>query len=62
MMSAFGGKADITPDLPEMSANDPKRTCADPHGKIRGEAEAEILKAIELTEFACSLPQIASAR
>jgi malonate-semialdehyde dehydrogenase (acetylating)/methylmalonate-semialdehyde dehydrogenase len=30
------------------------------HGKIRSEAEAEILKAIELTEFACSLPQIAT--
>jgi len=29
------------------------------HGKVRSEAEAEILKAIELTEFACSLPQIA---
>jgi malonate-semialdehyde dehydrogenase (acetylating)/methylmalonate-semialdehyde dehydrogenase len=29
------------------------------HGKIRSEAEAEILKAIELTEFACSLPQLA---
>ena len=29
------------------------------HGKVRIEAEAEILKAIELTEFACSLPQIA---
>ena len=28
------------------------------HGKIRSEAEAEVLKAIELTEFACSLPQI----
>ena len=28
------------------------------HGKIRSEAEAELLKAIELTEFACSLPQI----
>ena len=28
------------------------------HGKIRPEAEAEVLKAIELTEFACSLPQI----
>ena len=28
------------------------------HGKIRNEAEAEVLKAIELTEFACSLPQI----
>ncbi len=29
------------------------------HGKVKAEAEAEILKAIELTEFACSLPQIA---
>ena len=28
------------------------------HGKTRSEAEAEIAKAIELTEFACSLPQI----
>src|SRR5215212_1013744 len=30
------------------------------NGKIYGEAKAEILKAMELTEFACSLPQIAS--
>jgi malonate-semialdehyde dehydrogenase (acetylating) / methylmalonate-semialdehyde dehydrogenase len=29
------------------------------HGKVKSEAEAEIHKAIELTEFACSLPQIA---
>jgi malonate-semialdehyde dehydrogenase (acetylating)/methylmalonate-semialdehyde dehydrogenase len=28
------------------------------HGKIASEAEAEVLKAMELTEFACSLPQI----
>jgi malonate-semialdehyde dehydrogenase (acetylating)/methylmalonate-semialdehyde dehydrogenase len=28
------------------------------HGKLASEAEAEILKAIELTEFACSLPQL----
>jgi malonate-semialdehyde dehydrogenase (acetylating)/methylmalonate-semialdehyde dehydrogenase len=28
------------------------------HGKVRAEAEAEVLKAIELTEFACSMPQI----
>jgi malonate-semialdehyde dehydrogenase (acetylating) / methylmalonate-semialdehyde dehydrogenase len=28
------------------------------HGKIASEAEAEVLKAVELTEFACSLPQI----
>ncbi|HEU4628889.1 MAG TPA: aldehyde dehydrogenase family protein, partial [Gemmatimonadaceae bacterium] len=30
------------------------------HGKVMPEARAEILKAIELTEFACSLPQIAT--
>jgi malonate-semialdehyde dehydrogenase (acetylating)/methylmalonate-semialdehyde dehydrogenase len=30
------------------------------HGKLYGEAEAEVLKAMELTEFACSLPQIAA--
>jgi malonate-semialdehyde dehydrogenase (acetylating)/methylmalonate-semialdehyde dehydrogenase len=28
------------------------------HGKVRSEAEAEVAKAIELTEFACSLPQL----
>jgi malonate-semialdehyde dehydrogenase (acetylating)/methylmalonate-semialdehyde dehydrogenase len=28
------------------------------HGKLSSEAEAEVQKAIELTEFACSLPQI----
>ena len=30
------------------------------NGKIYAEAKAEVLKAMELTEFACSLPQIAS--
>ncbi|HEX6433296.1 MAG TPA: CoA-acylating methylmalonate-semialdehyde dehydrogenase [Gemmatimonadales bacterium] len=30
------------------------------HGKVPSEAEAEVVKAIELTEFACSLPQIVS--
>ena len=30
------------------------------HGKVESEARAELLKAIELTEFACSLPQIAT--
>jgi len=30
------------------------------HGKIPAEARAEIQKAIELTEFACSMPQIAT--
>ncbi|HEY8256662.1 MAG TPA: CoA-acylating methylmalonate-semialdehyde dehydrogenase [Gemmatimonadales bacterium] len=28
------------------------------NGKIRSEARAEVLKSVELTEFACSLPQI----
>lgn len=30
------------------------------HGKVDAEARAEILKAIELTEFACALPQLAT--
>ena len=30
------------------------------NGKIESEARAEVLKAAELTEFACSLPQIAA--
>ena len=30
------------------------------HGKVMPEARAEILKAIELTEFACALPQLAT--
>ncbi len=46
----------------ELLARD-RRTLAaqitEEHGKVRAEAEAEVDKAIELTEFACSLPQIA---
>jgi malonate-semialdehyde dehydrogenase (acetylating)/methylmalonate-semialdehyde dehydrogenase len=30
------------------------------NGKVYGEAKAEVLKSMELTEFACSLPQIAA--
>jgi malonate-semialdehyde dehydrogenase (acetylating)/methylmalonate-semialdehyde dehydrogenase len=30
------------------------------NGKVWGEAQAEVLKSIELTEFACSLPQMAA--
>jgi len=30
------------------------------HGNVVSEARAEILKAIELTEFACAMPQIAT--
>ncbi|HEX2220649.1 MAG TPA: CoA-acylating methylmalonate-semialdehyde dehydrogenase [Gemmatimonadales bacterium] len=40
-------------DFAELSA-----LVTEEHGKIRAEAEAEIAKAIELIEFACSLPQI----
>ncbi len=32
------------------------------HGKIYSEAEAEVSKAIELVEFACSLPQLAAGQ
>jgi malonate-semialdehyde dehydrogenase (acetylating)/methylmalonate-semialdehyde dehydrogenase len=34
------------------------RLVSEENGKIRGEAEAEVLKSAELCEFACSLPQI----
>ena len=34
------------------------RLITEEHGKLKAEAEAEILKAIELTEFACSVPQL----
>jgi malonate-semialdehyde dehydrogenase (acetylating)/methylmalonate-semialdehyde dehydrogenase len=47
-------KALLQRDLAELSA-----LITEEHGKLQGEAEAEILKAIELTEFACSLPQLA---
>lgn len=40
-------------DFDELSA-----LITEEHGKIASEAQAEVLKAIELTEFACSLPQI----
>ena len=40
-------------DFDELSA-----LITEEHGKISSEAQAEVLKAIELTEFACSLPQI----
>jgi malonate-semialdehyde dehydrogenase (acetylating)/methylmalonate-semialdehyde dehydrogenase len=36
------------------------RLITEEHGKVAAEAEAEILKAIELTEFACSMPQLIS--
>lgn len=44
--------------LLEQHRDDLSSLISEEHGKIRSEAEAEVLKAIELTEFACSLPQI----
>ncbi len=44
--------------LLEQHRDELARLISEEHGKIRSEAEAEVLKAIELTEFACSLPQI----
>ncbi len=46
-------KALLERDLRALSA-----LITEEHGKIPAEADAEILKAIELTEFACSLPQL----
>ena len=40
-------------NLPELSA-----LVTEENGKIESEATAEVLKSMELTEFACSLPQI----
>src|SRR6266853_614084 len=42
-------------DLEELTA-----LVTEENGKVYGEAKAEILKSMELTEFACSLPQIAA--
>ena len=42
-------------NLPELSA-----LVTEENGKIESEATAEVLKSMELTEFACSLPQIAA--
>jgi malonate-semialdehyde dehydrogenase (acetylating) / methylmalonate-semialdehyde dehydrogenase len=44
--------------LLERQAEELAALISEEHGKIRSEAEAEIAKAIELTEFACSLPQL----
>jgi malonate-semialdehyde dehydrogenase (acetylating)/methylmalonate-semialdehyde dehydrogenase len=49
----FRYKALLHQHLPELTD-----LITEEHGKVRPEAEAEILKAIELTEFACSLPQL----
>jgi malonate-semialdehyde dehydrogenase (acetylating)/methylmalonate-semialdehyde dehydrogenase len=46
--------------LLEQHADELTALIVEEHGKVEGEARAEILKAIELTEFACSLPQLAT--
>ncbi len=46
-------KALLERDIAELAA-----LITEENGKIDGEARAEVLKAAELTEFACSLPQI----
>jgi malonate-semialdehyde dehydrogenase (acetylating)/methylmalonate-semialdehyde dehydrogenase len=48
-------KALLERHLDELSA-----LVTEEHGKVKGEADAEILKNIELVEFACSLPQMAA--
>jgi len=49
----FRYRALLERDMDELS-----RLIVEEHGKVYEEARAEVLKAIELTEFACSLPQI----
>lgn len=44
--------------LLEQKLDELSRLIVEEHGKVYEEARAEVLKAIELTEFACSLPQI----
>src|SRR3954454_4935932 len=46
--------------LLEQNIDELAKLVSEENGKIEGEARPEILKAAELTEFACSLPQIAS--
>jgi malonate-semialdehyde dehydrogenase (acetylating)/methylmalonate-semialdehyde dehydrogenase len=45
-------------ELLERHAHELAALISEENGKLASEAEAEILKAIELTEFACSLPQL----
>ncbi|MET0395206.1 MAG: CoA-acylating methylmalonate-semialdehyde dehydrogenase [Longimicrobiaceae bacterium] len=46
--------------LLEQNLDELSRLIVQEHGKVESEARAEVLKAIELTEFACSLPQISA--
>ena len=45
--------------LLEQNIDEPAALITEENGKIVSEARAEVLKSAELTEFACSLPQIA---
>ncbi|HEU4588286.1 MAG TPA: CoA-acylating methylmalonate-semialdehyde dehydrogenase [Gemmatimonadales bacterium] len=49
-------------ELLERHASELAALISEENGKIASEAEAEILKAIELTEFACSLPQLVAGQ
>ena len=51
----FRYRALLERDIEELTA-----LVTEENGKVYAEAKAEILKSMELTEFACSLPQIAS--
>jgi len=46
--------------LLEKHLKDLGRLITEEHGKVAPEAEAEILKAIELTEFACAMPELSA--
>ena len=48
--------------LLERNAAEVAALITEEHGKVRSEAEAEVAKAIELTEFACSLPQLVTGQ
>ncbi|MCH7974912.1 MAG: aldehyde dehydrogenase family protein, partial [Bacteroidetes bacterium] len=47
-------------NLLEENAEDLTNLVSEENGKTYSEAKAEVLKSIELTEFACSMPQLAS--
>ena len=53
--SATGYRSLRERDIEELTA-----LVTEENGKVYGEAKAEVLKSMELTEFACSLPQIAA--
>lgn len=48
--------------LLEQHAEELARLVTEENGKVHGEALAEVLKSVEQTEFACSLPQIVQGR